>query len=79
MKKVQYQNATLICCLGHICIFSKNGSSLVAYYKQSFREVMAYSEGIHRNVDVTLYYYNNAVQCVEVLGKDKVSLFDGVF
>ena len=79
MKKVQYKDATLVCCLGHICIFSKNGSSLVAYYKQSFREVMAYSEGIHKNVSVTLYYYKNMLQCVEVLRQDKVSLFDGIF
>ena len=79
MKKIKYNDATLICCLGHICIFSNNGSSLVAYYKQSFREVMAYSEGIHKNVNVTLYYYKNMLQCVEVIRQDKVSLFDGIF
>lgn len=79
MKKIKYKDATLVCCLGHICIFSNNGNSLVAYYKHSFREVMAYSEGIYRNVNVTLYYYNHTVQCVEVLGQDKVSLFDGIF
>lgn len=79
MKKIKYENATLICCLGHICLFSKTNSSITAYTKQSFRDIAAYTEGIHKNVHITLYYHKNLLQRVEVLRQDKVSLFDGIF
>jgi hypothetical protein len=78
MQKVKYNDATLICCLGHICLFSRTNSSITAYTKQSFSDIAAYSEGIHKNVHITLYYHNHILQRVCVLRADKVSLFDGI-
>lgn len=78
MEKIKYKNVTLVCCLGNICLFSYNGSSLTAYTKQYFHDIAAYTEGIHRNANVILYYYKNRVQRVEVRRQDKVILFDGI-
>lgn len=79
MQKVKFKDATLICCRGYICLFDNKENSIASFSVHSFKEVPAYSEGIHRNVHITLWYYKNRLEIVSVHRADKVSLFDGIF
>lgn len=79
MKKVTYKKAILVCCRNYVCIFDSKMESVASFDCASFRDVAAYTEGIHRNVHVTLEYSNHLLQCIAVRRQDKVSLFYGIF